>query len=245
MGMKIIWIFISASIVFSNFAHSSEALRNRVQIYSSRYALQNVYQKLVSNRGEGHENLYSTRNFREVLKGVLYRGGANNAYHRTEKRDNRNPLLEDGLNNLCQEGFDSAIYLYTKNFDTASSKTLCHSRLNQNQNLLRYFQITSLEPENHPELIRHIYENIQDPSRGPIYAHCWNGWHASGITGAIALRQFCGWSGEEAVRYWDRNTDGVNKAPQYERVRQLIRAFVPILQYEIKSDVQALICPKE
>jgi hypothetical protein len=32
--------------------------------------------------------------------------------------------------------------------------------------------------------------------------HCWNGYHASGVASAIALRQFCGLSADEAVTCW-------------------------------------------
>ncbi|NDF15631.1 hypothetical protein EB061_09965, partial [bacterium] len=54
---------------------------------------------------------------------------------------------------------------------------------------------------------------------------CWNGWHASGYLSAISRMQFCGVSAEEAVDYWNRNTDGVNVGENYDRIRAKIRDF--------------------
>src|SRR5262245_4773224 len=85
--------------------------------YHQRYGRTDVYSKVVDNHGDGFEDLYGLRNVREVLKGVLYRGGGNNLYHRDPamRRDNRNPLPDDGVTNLCEEGFHQAIYLYPTN----------------------------------------------------------------------------------------------------------------------------------
>ena len=71
-------------------------------VYRARYRLADATQKLVDNKGNGYENLYGVRNFRAVLGGIYYRGGANNAYHRTNKRGNENPLPSDGLQNLTE-----------------------------------------------------------------------------------------------------------------------------------------------
>lgn len=61
--------------------------------------------KLVDNTGEGYDALYGTRNVRAVLNGVYYRGGANNYYNKHLKRKNSNPLPDEGLLHLCEEGF--------------------------------------------------------------------------------------------------------------------------------------------
>ena len=71
--------------------------------------------KVTDNWGNQFEDLYGTRNMRPVLHGVAYRGGANNYYHKRNKRKNQNPLPSDGLLNLCQEGFSGAVYLYQQN----------------------------------------------------------------------------------------------------------------------------------
>lgn len=101
---------------------SSQAFANLddAEKFRRRYPLATAKAKLVDNYGNDFEPLYGVRNFRAVLNGVYYRGGANNAYHRSDKRGNQNPLPEDGLLNLCTEGFATAIYLYAANFETAS-----------------------------------------------------------------------------------------------------------------------------
>jgi hypothetical protein len=97
-------------------ADLEDAPRAWIEYYDQRYGLDDVFEKKTDNRGEGFEQLYGTRNFRVVLTGVVYRGGANNKWHRNDRRDNRNPLPEDGLENLCEEGFGRVYYLYETNF---------------------------------------------------------------------------------------------------------------------------------
>lgn len=218
--------------------------RTRTEIYQERYELLDPYAKRVNNQGEGFEELYGTRNFRMVLNGVLYRGGANNYYHRTHRRDNRNPLPLDGLENLCAEGFEQATYLYRTNFETAPPLVGCSSRVQPGtRKTLKYSQESPFNNAGLEAIFRSVYEVTQNDQKGPVYIHCWNGWHASGFLSAVALRQFCGWTGEEAVAYWDRNTDGHNQDPSFERIRQDIRDFVPKSQWSIDASKQAEICP--
>jgi hypothetical protein len=90
-----------------------------------------------------------------------------------------------------------------------------------------------------------IQRSIFSSEYGPVYTHCWNGWHASGLISAYSLRQFCGMSGADAVKYWDANTDGNNKDEAYEKIRQLILDFVPYEEYKIPAAVQKFICPAQ
>ena len=60
-----------------------------------------------------------------------------------------------------------------------------------------------------------VYESAINDSVGPVYLHCWNGWHASGYISALILKQFCGMSDIEATAYWDLGTDGANTSPRY------------------------------
>jgi protein tyrosine/serine phosphatase len=100
--------------------------------------------------------------------------------------------------------------------------------------MMDYIQISPLASEaNVDAILNKIHETIQDYQHGPIYLHCWNGWHASGYISALALKQFCGTTDEAAVQYWDKNTDGQNK----------IRAFIPRQKFNISSDIQKNICP--
>src|ERR1700737_1915699 len=54
---------------------------------------------------------HGIRDFREVMPGVLYRGGANNGHA---------PLSHDELNALCEDDIGTAIYLYTTGFSGPS-----------------------------------------------------------------------------------------------------------------------------
>jgi hypothetical protein len=230
--------WIAALVCFSSsaFAVNGDAHRER-------YRLQTASQKLVDNRGNGYQNLYGVRNFRAVLNGVLYRGGANNAYHKDSPRNNQNPLPDDGLMNLCQEGFSTAVYLYSTRYNTAPHSVNCRMA-DGSTNHLTYKQISILSVSNSQlhDVLELILGHVRG-NNGPIYAHCWNGWHASGITGAYALRQFCGFSGEEAVSYWNENTDG-NNGSSYNGIRNRIRDFVPFADLELTSAERSQLCPR-
>lgn len=222
------------------FAHI-EDLKNRANLFFTKYELTNTDMKLVDNRGNGYEELYGTRNFRVVLTGVLYRGGANNVYHQESPRENQNPLQTDGLTNLCEENFSEAIYLYSQNFSIAPRQTHCVTTAKANA--LEYKQISGLSGDKVHSILAMIYDNIHNPEAGPIYAHCWNGWHASGYVAAISLRQFCDWSGQEAIDYWNRNTDG-NNSSDYDSIRRRIQNFKKIPEYVIDPETREIICPK-
>ena len=203
----------------------------------SRYGVHDVFNKIVDNRGEGEERLYGVRNARVLFRNVL-RGGANNAYHRDQKRDNRNPLPADGLRNLCEEGFTDAIYLYPRNFKTASRITEC-TRSDGTSGRLTYHNL--IYNSDQVAILKKIHARLVS-GEGAIYLHCWNGWHASGYISAISLIQFCGMSIEDAVGYWNRNTDGVNQGENYERIRQKIRAFKPLDELKLDPEVRERAC---
>jgi len=207
--------------------------------YHNRYGLQDVYTKLVDNFGNGYSALEGTRNFREVLKGVLFRGGANNYYSKTDPRANENPLPQEGLDNLCAEGFKTAVYLYSTNYKTDPSQTTCNSI--RGANTLNYPQLTY--SSQYRKILEMIYAAIQDSSQGPIYVHCWNGWHASGFISALSLMQFCGVSGSDAVQYWHVDTDGNDTGTEHDALKKQIAAFVPYSDLMISDDDQARICP--
>jgi len=211
--------------------------------YRERYGICDVQSKLVGNRGNGFDLLYGVRNFRVVLHGILYRGGANNYYHNTSPRDNRNPLPDDGLLNLCEEGFKGAIYLYRRNFDTAPSDTACIS-LSGTERSLRYHNILPFTEGNIERILAMVYENINSKSPQPIYAHCWNGWHASGYVAALALKQFCDLGDEEAVSYWNAATDGTAGSEYYDKIRKKIRSFRKLPSLRISEDKKEIICPR-
>ncbi|WP_413287697.1 hypothetical protein [Bdellovibrio sp. HCB337] len=209
--------------------------------WKTHYKVSEPYTKVTDNNGKGFEDLYGTRNFRAVLHGVYYRGGANNKYHRDNPRDNMNPLPSDGLKNLCEEGFSTAIYYYATNYSGAPKATNCGS--GSDKHSLNYKQVTALTSANHKTILQLIHDRIKGKLPGPIYGHCWNGWHASGLIAAISLRQFCDWTPTEARNYWRKNTDGNTSG--YEKVEAMVVDFKPISSLKISAAEQAVICPSK
>lgn len=159
---------------------ASKAIENQVHFYEHRYQFQNLNQKIVDNFGDNFDGLYGTRNFREVLRGVLYRGGANNKYNKQQKRSNTNPIPNHGLENLCEEGFASAVYLYDTNFDSAKKSMRCKSfagesasgnefaRDRQNGNSFTYHQLTAFNEENEEQFIKLIYDALTGKAASPF-----------------------------------------------------------------------------
>jgi len=209
-------------------------------VYRQRYAFKDATQKLVDNHGNGFERLYGLRNMRAVLNGIYYRGGANNAYHRTNKRNNENPLPNDGLQNLCEEGFGTAVYFYSTNFGSAPKSVKCRA-FDGSENTLEYRQVSILSGNAQvKQVLGIIYDHIRNARLGPVYMHCWNGWHASGFGGAVALRQFCGFTADQAVSYWNKNIDGAEIG---ESIRNKIRAFTPYGEFQLSGAEKKAFCP--
>ncbi|MCL5991774.1 MAG: tyrosine-protein phosphatase [Bacteroidetes bacterium] len=231
-------------LFFSSPAFASDGIKfnnveDKIEYYKNRYGAKCLNDKITDNFGNGYEALYGTRNMRTILYGIAYRGGANNFYHKSCKRDNHNPLPEDGLINLAQEGFSTAVYLYSINYD--SSK---HEVVNiQTKDTLKYLNLTGSKRKTLRKVLELVADVINNPDKGPIYFHCWNGWHQSGLISAVILMQFCGYSNEKALDYWLENTDGVNKG--YENVKSQIKNFNPFDDLKIDNKTQSMICPCE
>lgn len=223
------------NVVIAQVQTDSKTLEEQVHYYSERYKVNCTDEKITDNFGNGHPTLYGTRNMRPILHGVAYRGGANNYYHNTAKRDNHNPLPPDGMMNLCLEGFTDAVYLYSKNFDSSEK------HLEAGGNKLDYHQISGNSRSEIKQIIEMVYDIINRKNEGPIYFHCWNGWHQSGYVSASILKQFCDYDDDEAFDYWMRNTDGVNKG--YDNVKNMVRDFEPFSEFTITAETKKLICP--
>jgi len=209
--------------------------------YVNRYKETDLMYKVIDNFGNGFDSLYGTRNMRTVLHGVAYRGGANNYYHKTNKRNNHNPLPDDGIANLCKEGFSHSIYLYKQNWDSAPEYETCEC-VNEAQNEMEYSQYDYYDKEHIKEMLGLIYKSAVDPNTGPVYLHCWNGWHASGFISAVILKQFCGFSDLDATAYWDLGTDGANTSPRYNSIRQKIMDFEPYPEFKLEDSLGNKIC---
>ncbi|MBI3136105.1 MAG: OmpA family protein [Bacteroidetes bacterium] len=212
------------------------------QYYINRYGEKDLMYKITDNKGMGFDSLYGTRNMRPVLHGVAYRGGANNYYHETEKRDNQNPLPVDGLHNLCEEGFSNSVYLYRHNFEGYPVGDTC-SCIDSSWNALKYQQLDYYDSTHIYKILEMTYLSATNPEVGPVYIHCWNGWHASGYVSAVMLKQFCAYSDWNAVNYWDLGTDGANTSPRYQEQRERIKEFTPYPEFMISDSLQKCLCP--
>ena len=237
--MKKISLLIITLIYVNSFSqkiNTFETSEEKIDYYKDIFDLECAKDKATNNRGNGNPVLYGTRNFRTILHGVAYRGGGNNYYHKTNKRNNKNPLPNDGLTNLSKLNFEAAVYLYKVNFDTAPSEMKTNDG-----HTLNYYQISGNEKKEMRQLLEMTYESISNPNKGPLYLHCWNGWHQSGYVSAVLLRQFCDLGPEEAVFYWKNNTDTWNNG--YDRIKTAIRDFQPYDDITISSEIKEKICP--
>lgn len=212
------------------------------EYFIERYDSPDLLHKITDNRGDGFDSLYGTRNLRTILHGVAYRGGANNYFHKTDKRHNHNPLPDDGIRNLCSEGFSASIYLYRQNFENAPARDTCGC-IDGGWNEHKYFQYDYNDQNHIYEMLKLVHKSATNDSIGPIYLHCWNGWHASGLLSALCLRQFCGFDKWEAINYWDLGTDGANNSPRYQTIREIIKNFEPYPDLIITDELGNTICP--
>jgi outer membrane protein OmpA-like peptidoglycan-associated protein len=210
--------------------------------YKTRYKETDLLYKITDNKGNGFDSLYGTRNMRPILHGVAYRGGGNNYYHTVAKRDNHNPIPPDGISNLCEEGFSRGIYLYRENFEFSPLGDTCNC-IDNSYNQFKYEQKDYYDSSHVYDMLQSTYESAISPEIGPIYLHCWNGWHASGFVAAVMLKQFCGFSSWDAVNYWDLGTDGANTSPRYQTQRDRIRNFEPYPEFMISDSLKSCLCP--
>ena len=235
MKKMILILLLISSFSFSQSIDSS--IDNKVNFYKSKYEVNCVDEKITDNKGNGFEELYGTRNFRVILHGIAYRGGGNNYYHRSNNRDNKNPLPIDGLNNLLENGFSKSVYLYKENFESAPPYIV-----NKEKNdTLHYHQLGGNNRSEMDSILMFTYNSIINKSVGPIYLHCWNGWHQSGFVAAVLLKQFCGFSTTKSLHYWEDCADNWTRG--YDRIRDSIRSFVPIDKYKISKELSDKICP--
>jgi len=230
----IISIFLTISVSAQDKGGLSQS--DRVEKYKSKYKVSTVYESITDNHGNNCQSVYGTRNMRAVLHGIVYRGGANNVYNKIEKRKNKNPMPEMGLKNLLNEGFSTAVYLYTTNFSDAKKIFGPDS----NGNKLRYIQNSLSNKKEVRELLELVYQTINDPSAGPIYLHCWNGWHQSGYASALILMQFCNFSNEDAYNYWEKCAAG--DLSNYKHIKKAILDFKPYDDFIVVPDVLNMIC---
>lgn len=175
---------------------------------------------LMNNSATTHEKVDGLRDYRVVIPGVLYRGGNSGG--------GQLPLRANGLKSLCDKGFSQAVYMYPNGFESAPKPT-CD------------LEYTTFGGGIKDRRLIHAYLSkvkavIDGTKKGPLYIHCWNGWHASGEMAAYALMQFCGLNGEQAQAYWDANVPN-------GRVTRM-RTFKTFDDLNISAEQAAKICPR-
>jgi hypothetical protein len=166
---------------------------------------------------------HGIRDYREVMPGVLYRGGANNGH---------NPLTQDQLSNLCEAGMGTAVYLYRTGF---AGPTTIHCSKGSLQ-----YTYEGWEGAGRAAVHQQIYDAIKNKSK-PVFIHCWNGIHATGAVAATALMQFCNVPRQKAVEYWKV---GIAPRVQYPSVIQSIETFQPNPKLQLTPDERSHYCPQ-
>ena len=165
---------------------------------------------------------HGIRDYRLVMQGVLYRGGANNG---------RNPLNQNELDALCEEGMGTAYYLYSTGFHGPSVIHCAKGNLS--------YKYQGWQGKGRAAVHQAIYDTIKSKGK-PVFVHCWNGIHATGAVAATALVQFCGISAKQAVDYWKV---GIAPKVQYQSVIQDIQHFRSNPNLELTPEERAAYCP--
>jgi hypothetical protein len=165
---------------------------------------------------------HGIRDYRQVMPGVLYRGGANNG---------RGPLNQNELDALCEEGMGSAYYLYSTGFHGPSVIHCSKGDLS--------YRYQGWEGKGRAAIHQEIYDTIKSKGK-PVFVHCWNGIHATGAVAATALMQFCGISSKQAVDYWKV---GIAPKVQYPSVIHDIQSFQSKPNLELTPEERDAYCP--
>jgi LysM repeat protein len=209
-------------------------------VAQDRFGLDSAHVKATNNYGKGDTALWGSRNLRVVLKNILYRGGGNN-FHLKESQPKsyiKNPLPLKGISRLHESGFGSAWYLYSTNFNELYPAERLDSLRSSG---FSYECHPSLSEEVVRDFMHQIHDLMQTPNPRPMYIHCWNGWHQSGMLSAFTFMQFCGLSNQQALKYWEQNTDGNHSG--YSAVKSRILSYVPDSDIQISDSLKAQICP--
>jgi hypothetical protein len=172
---------------------------------------------------------------RPVLKGALYRSGTPS---------------DPALQALCESGWKRVYSLYgehTTQTGPRTSSMLRHGRdvrtcqaENGGQRSLEWRSAPSSRMRNLPAIFADIIDSVRNPDHGPVLVHCWNGLHYAGMVSALALRQFCGLTTEQAEAYWRANA---NRGANYPLIIANLQSFKPIPDLMLTPEEQAAVCP--
>lgn len=211
-----------------------DTVGDKISFYKSRYKAFALNDTIVNNKGNGNELLYGTRNMFPVLHGVVYRGGANNFFHRNMPRANVNPLPADALINLYCDVFSKPVYLYADAFPNEGYDLQTDAG----------FLYCSIIPDDEKKLLallNLVYQIINSPNKGPVYIHGWNGWQRPPLLSAFVLKQFCGFSSGQAIAYWEQTTP--YKMRGFRSIKDSIQKFVPYPKLLVPDSLQQALCP--
>lgn len=171
---------------------------------------------------------------RPVLKGALFRSGTPS---------------ETGLAHLCETGWKRVYSLYGEHTTQAGPRNqnmLRHGRdtrtcqSERGQRTIEWRPAPSARMRSLPAIFADVLESVRSPDKGPVLVHCWNGLHYAGMVSALALRQFCGFTAEQAEAYWRANA---NRGANYPLIIDNLYKFKPIANLSLTPEEQAVICP--
>jgi LysM repeat protein len=211
-------------------------------IRKDRFGYSAIDKRFIDNKGLGDERFLGTRNIRVVLYDLVYRGGGNNLYLRDSlpKTFFWHPLPIYGIGNLHLAGFTKAYYLYSNSFEERYPKERLDSLKEKG---FSYVCTPSLDSAMLVSYFKEVQMRAQNPELGSMYIHCWNGWHQSGLLSAYTLMQFCDYSNEQALKYWETCTDGNHEG--FAKVKERIRKYVPMKGVKFTSEQKEKFCPCE
>ena len=163
------------------------------------------------------------KNVQHILGGLITRAGVKN----------QKPLNAQELNQLCEAGYTNAYFFYSgagdQRISCSGGKSIHYRSLNQNaaKDLV----------------IANVAQGLTTGEK--TFIHCNNGAHATGYVAAVALRQFCGLSGEQAVNYWNSSLGGYPlQEPNRSAVHNRIRSFSPSADMQLNNAQRAALgCP--
>jgi LysM repeat protein len=246
-NLGIIILLLSSGVTFSQDSLESKEDKtltrlDEITIRKDKFGLEAIENRATDNKGKGDERFNGTRNFRVVLYDLVYRGGGNNLHLKDTipKYYLWNPMPLYGLKQLQKIGFDKAVYLYSHNFDYWYPQTRLDSLAESGFDYLCEMKI---EGDYKEEYFADVMARANDTTMGMMYMHCWNGWHQSGTIAAYTLMQFCDYSNSQALKYWERCTDGNYKG--FKTVKSRIRSFRPIKGYSFTDKQKKMHCPCE
>lgn len=224
--MRLLLTLALSSLLFASqsaIAQGSDSVAARAQSYDDFFFPKGTPDNYLDTKVQ--RLIPGTRQMLTVLPGVLYRGGGPGG---------QRPLPLSALHALCEAGFSLAVYAYDTGYSDPGPVS-CTNKITGKANNLTYIAGAATDPAFKKHFLSLVRNVAMNGGRGPVFVHCWNGYHASGELAAVALRQICGWDGETASAYWERHSGGF---PLISRIAK----FEPVSSLDVPDDVRAPLC---